>query len=192
MKILVKVKRIEHPLASDSEKKYLVKMPVVLDKGDFIDLSSAETVRLTAPQSSTIKYKSVEGKKHGYYNVAFDEITYIPLGVAIKLPDGYYARVVARSSTPKGAGILCANSIGIIDGGPRGYNGNKDEWKFPALAIRDTTIEQGQRICQFEVCLSQKATIWQKIKHLFCSGIEIVEVDDLGNNNRSGFGSTGK
>ena len=192
MKILVKVKRIEHPLASDSEKKYLVKMPVVLDKGDFIDLSSAETVRLTAPQSSTIKYKSVEGKKHGYYNVAFDEITYIPLGVAIKLPDGYYARVVARSSTPKGAGILCANSVGIIDGGPRGYNGNKDEWKFPALAIRDTTIEQGQRICQFEVCLSQKATVWQKIKHLFCSGIEIVEVDDLGNNNRSGFGSTGK
>ena len=192
MKILVKVKRIEHPLASDSEKKYLVKMPVVLDKGDFIDLSSAETVRFTAPQSSTIKYKSVEGKKHGYYNVAFDEITYIPLGVAIKLPDGYYARVVARSSTPKGAGILCANSMGIIDGGPRGYNGNKDEWKFPALAIRDTTIEQGQRICQFEVCLSQKATVWQKIKHLFCSGIEIVEVDDLGNNNRSGFGSTGK
>ena len=192
MKILVKVKRIEHPLASDSEKKYLVKMPVVLDKGDFIDLSSAETVRLTAPQSSTIKYKSVEGKKHGYYNVAFDEITYIPLGVAIKLPDGYYARVVARSSTPKGVGILCANSMGVIDGGPRGYNGNKDEWKFPALAIRDTTIEQGQRICQFEVCLSQKATVWQKIKHLFCSGIEIVEVDDLGNNNRSGFGSTGK
>lgn len=192
MKILVKVKRIEHPLASDSEKKYLVKMPVVIDKGDFIDLSSAETIRLTTPQSSTIKYKSVEGKKHGYYNVAFDEITYIPLGVAIKLPDGYYARVVARSSTPKGAGILCANSMGIIDGGPRGYNGNKDEWKFPALAIRDTTIEQGQRICQFEVCLSQKATVWQKIKHLFCSGIEIVEVDDLGNNNRSGFGSTGK
>ena len=72
------------------------------------------------------------------------------------------------------------------------YNGNEDEWKFPALAIRDTTIEQGQRICQFEVCLSQKATVWQKIKHLFYSGIKIVEVDDLGNNNRSGFGSTGK
>lgn len=192
MKILVKVKRIEHPLASDSEKKYLVKMPVVLDKGDFIDLSSAETIRLNAPQSSTIKYKSIEGKKHGYYSVTFDEITYIPLGVAIKLPDGYYARMVSRSSTPKGAGILCANSMGIIDGGPKGYNGNKDEWKFPALALRDTTIEQGQRICQFEVCLSQKATIWQKIKHLFYSGIKIVEVDDLGDNNRSGFGSTGK
>ena len=192
MKILVKVKRIEHPLVGDSEKKFLVKMPVILDKGDWIDLSAAEAVRLTAPQSSTIKYKNAEGKKQGYYNVAFDDITYIPLGVAIKLPDGYYARVVARSSTPKGAGIMYANSIGIIDGGPKGYNGNEDEWKFPALAIRDTTIEQGQRICQFEVCLSQKATVWQKIKHLFYSGIKIVEVDDLGNNNRSGFGSTGK
>lgn len=192
MKILVKVKRIEHPLVGDSEKKFLVKMPVILDKGDWIDLSAAEAVRLIAPQSGTIKYKNANGKKQGYYNVAFDDITYIPLGVAIKLPDGYYARVVARSSTPKGAGIIYANSMGIIDGGPKGYNGNEDEWKFPALAIRDTTIEQGQRICQFEVCLSQKATVWQKIKHLFYSGIKIVEVDDLGNNNRSGFGSTGK
>lgn len=192
MKILVKVKRIEHPLVGDNEKKFLVKMPVILDKGDWIDLSAAEAVRLTAPQSGTIKYKNANGKKQGYYNVAFNDITYIPLGVAIKLPDGYYARVVARSSTPKGAGIIYANSMGIIDGGPNGYNGNEDEWKFPALAIRDTTIEQGQRICQFEVCLSQKATVWQKIKHLFYSGIKIVEVDDLGDNNRSGFGSTGK
>ena len=192
MKLKIKVKRIEHPLTEDSSKKFLVKMPVILDKGDWIDLSAAETVRLTAPQSSTIKYKSIDGKKRGYYDVSLDDIVYIPLGVALKLPNGYYARVVPRSSTPKGAGIMCANSIGIIDGGPNGYNGNDDEWKFPALALRDTTIEQGQRICQFEVCLSQKATIWQKIKHLFYSGIKIVEVDDLGGNNRSGFGSTGK
>lgn len=192
MKLEIKVKRIAHPLAGDDIKQYLVKMPVVLDKGDYIDLSAAESIRLVAPQSNTIKYKNTNGKKQGYYNVSFDEITYIPLGVAIKLPDGYYAKVVARSSTPKGAGIICANSIGIIDGGPKGYNGNADEWKFPALAIRDTTIEQGQRICQFEVCLSQKATIWQKFKNLFYNGIKIVEVEDLGDNNRSGFGSTGK
>lgn len=192
MKILIKVKRIAHPLAGDNKKNFLVKMPIILDKGDWIDLSAAETIKLTAPQSDTIKYKSVDGKKKGYYSVSFNEITYIPLGIAIKLPNGYYARVVPRSSTPKNAGIISANSIGIIDGGPNGYNGNKDEWKFPALAIRDTTIEQGQRICQFEVCLSQKASVWQKIKHLFYNGIKIVEVEDLGDNNRSGFGSTGK
>lgn len=192
MKILIKVKRIAHPLAGDNKKNFLVKMPIILDKGDWIDLSAAETIKLTAPQSDTIKYKNVDGKKKGYYSVSFNEITYIPLGIAIKLPDGYYARVVPRSSTPKNVGIISANSIGIIDGGPNGYNGNKDEWKFPALAIRDTTIEQGQRICQFEVCLSQKASVWQKIKHLFYNGIKIVEVEDLGDNNRSGFGSTGK
>ena len=79
MKILVKVKRIEHPLVGDIEKKFLVKMPVILDKGDWIDLSAAETIKLTAPQSGTIKYKNADGKKQGYYNVAFNGITYIPV-----------------------------------------------------------------------------------------------------------------
>ena len=71
------------------------------------------------------------------------------------------------------------------------YNGNEDEWKFPAVAIRPTFIEKGTRICQFRVQLSQKATVWQKIKWLFTSGIKLVEVDNLDNTNRGGFGSTG-
>ena len=57
--------------------------------------------------------------------------------------------------------------------------------------MRETTIEAGDRICQFRIQLSQKATMWQKIKWLLSSGIELVEVDDLGNENRLGFGSTG-
>ena len=52
---------------------------------------------------------------------------------------------------------------------------------------------KGERICQFRVQLSQKATMWQKIKWLFSSGIELVQVKDLPNKtNRGGFGSTGK
>ena len=57
--------------------------------------------------------------------------------------------------------------------------------------MRKTVIEAGDRICQFRAQLSQKATMWQKIKWLLSSGIELVEVDDLGDNNRGGFGSTG-
>lgn len=71
------------------------------------------------------------------------------------------------------------------------YNGNGDEWKFPAVAIRPTSIEKGTRICQFRVQLSQKATMWQKIKWLLSSGIELVEVGNLSNTNRGGFGSSG-
>ena len=71
------------------------------------------------------------------------------------------------------------------------YNGNKDEWKFPAIAIKDATIKKGTRICQFRIQLSQKATIWQKIKWLFSNKIELVQVDNLSDNNRGGIGSTG-
>ena len=56
--------------------------------------------------------------------------------------------------------------------------------------MRETVIEAGDRICQFRIQLSQKATMWQKIKWLLSSGIELVEVDDLGDNNR-GMNVTG-
>jgi dUTP pyrophosphatase len=106
----------------------------------------------------------------------------------MRLPEGFEAHILPRSSTPKGMGIMCANSMGIID---NSYSGNDDEWKFPAIAIRDTTVSEGERICQFRICLSQKATLWQRIKWLFSSGIEIIETDELSSENRGGFGSTG-
>ena len=56
--------------------------------------------------------------------------------------------------------------------------------------MRETDIKAGDRICQFRIQLSQKATMWQKIKWLLSSGIELVEVDDLGDNNR-GMNITG-
>lgn len=65
------------------------------------------------------------------------------------------------------------------------------QWELLIIAIRPTSIEKGTRICQFRVQLSQKATTWQKIKWLFTSGVKLVEVDDLGNDNRGGFGSAG-
>ena len=57
--------------------------------------------------------------------------------------------------------------------------------------LRDGYILSGERICQFRVNLSQKATVWQKIKWLFTSGFKFVEVDTLGGEDRGGFGSTG-
>lgn len=117
------------------------------------------------------------------------DLQLIPLGVAIKIPKNYEAIVIPRSSTCKSMGILQANSVGLID---HSYSGNKDEWQFPALAIRNTTITEGERICQFRVQLSQKATFLQKLKWLFSSGVEIEEVEELDEVSRGGFGSTNK
>ena len=114
------------------------------------------------------------------------------LGIAIKLPKGYEAHIVLRSSTPSKKNIMMANSIGIID---NEYCGNDDYWKLPAIIIDkniDTIIDVDERICQFKVVLSQRATIWQKIKWLFTSGFELERVRKLDDKNRGGIGSTGK
>ena len=162
-------------------------MPEINEKGDWIDLKAAKDMEFNAAQSGTLEKKTVEGEEVGYRNVEMNT-SYIPLGVAMKLPKGFEAIVLPRSSTPKKLGIICANSMGVID---NSYSGNEDEWKFPAIAIRETTIEEGTRICQFRIQLSQKATFWQKLRWLFSSGVKLVEVDSLNNESRGGFGSSG-
>ena len=161
-------------------------MPEIIEKGEWVDLRLAETTHLVPPQAGTLKKKQEQLQTLSYRNVTA-EVTYLPLGVAMELPKGFEAIVLPRSSTPKKLGIVCANSMGVID---NSYNGDNDEWKFPAIAIRETTIEEGTRICQFRIQLSQKATMWQKIKWLLSSGIEFVEVDDLGDDSR-GMNVTG-
>lgn len=104
------------------------------------------------------------------------EYKMIGLGVAMELPEGYEAIVAPRSSTFKNYHILLANSIGIID---NSYKGDNDEWKFLAYAVEDTVIQKNDRICQFRILKSQ-------------GDIDIEKVDTLGNEDRSGIGSTGK
>ena len=133
--------------------KEIDKLKFIDGKSDWIDLRSAERVEL----------------KSGEYRL-------IRLGVAIELPKGYEALVVPRSSTFKNFGILQTNSIGVID---ESYCGDNDEWKYPALAMRDTVINIHDRICQFRI-----------IKHQ--DFFEFEEVDKLNGVDRGGFGSTGK
>lgn len=68
------------------------------------------------------------------------------------------------------------------------YNSDKDEWKMPVVATRKITIPKGTRICQFRIQLSQKATVWQKIKWLFTKKAKLVQVFSLDNEERKGFG----
>lgn len=177
MKLKIKIKRLNKDII----------LPEIIDKGDWIDLRSAETILFKAPQSGTLKRHKVEGKEELYRNVEFDS-KLIGLGVAIQLPKGFEAVILPRSSTYKNFGIILGNMQGVID---NSYCGDSDEWKFNAIAFRDTKVSTNDRICQFRIQLSQKATLWQKIKWFLSNGIKVVEVDELNNPNREGIGSTG-
>lgn len=155
--------------------------PVIAPFGDWIDLRAAETIELRGPWAGYLN----KGNKQR--NVKYSN-TLVPLGVAMKLPAGCEGYLSVRSSTYKNFYVILANGEGKID---QSYCSNNDQWKANLIAFKDTKIEKGDRICQFRIQLSQKATFWQKIKWLFSNGIKIKYVDNLGDKERGGFGSTG-
>ena len=123
-----------------------------IEKGDFIDLRSAEDIDLDAGDFAIIK-----------------------LGVGMKLPEGYEAHIVPRSSTYKKWGIIQTNSVGIVD---NSYSGDNDQWMMPVLAMRDTHISKNDRICQFRIVEKQP-------------DVEFTVVEKLDDESRGGFGTTG-
>ena len=129
------------------------KLAYIDGKSDWIDLRSAVDVELKA-----------------------GEFKLIHLGIAMKLPEGYEAHVVPRSSTYKNFGIIQTNHCGIIDSS---YCGPNDYWYMPAYALRDTVIHKNDRICQFRIEKNQPKLVFDEVKKL--SGT-----------NRGGIGSTGK
>lgn len=145
MKMKIKVKYFTNFSEDEKIKK--------IEKGDWIDLRSAEDVTLKKSEFRLIK-----------------------LGVGMILPEGYEAHIVPRSSTFKNWKVVQANMMGVID---NSYSGNDDQWHFPAIALEDTVIKKGDRICQFRIMRKME-------------GIDIVEVDELNATSRGGFGSTGR
>ena len=125
----------------------------IAGKSDWYDLRAAEDVEMKAGEFKLIK-----------------------LGVAMQLPKGYEAIIAPRSSTFKNFGLLQTNSIGVVD---ETYCGDDDQWRFPALAMRDTVIHKNDRICQFRIFEHQPS-------------VEFTVVETMGNANRGAFGSTGK
>lgn len=99
----------------------------------------------------------------------------IPLGVAMKLPEGYEANFVPRSSTFKRWGILQTNHYSVID---PSYCGDEDMWLYPVYATRAVTIPKGTRLCQFRINQVQPQIIFD-------------EVVSLGEESRGGIGTSG-
>lgn len=161
-------------------------MPEIIKVGDWIDLCTAEDYTFKCPHAKML-HKHKKGNEaiiERSRDVVFD-YQLISLGVVIEIPKGYEAMVLPRSSTFKKHGILLANSQGVID---QQYCGPNDIWRFPALATKNVTIPKGTPIAQFRIQLSQKATIWQKIKWIFSSGVKLVKVNEMNNEDRGGLG----
>ena len=125
----------------------------IFDNGDWIDLRAAEDV-----------------------NLEKGDFRLISLGVSMKLPEGYEAHIVPRSSTFKHWGIIQANHMGVID---NSYCGDNDIWKFPAIATRDAVIYKNDRICQFRIIKKQPCIRFDTVEH-------------LNGPDRGGFGSSGR
>ena len=112
------------------------------------------------------------------YCIVKDDLLKIGLGVAMELPEGYEAHIRPRSCTAYDFGILMACS-GVID---RRYRGDNDWWNFGAYAVRSGIIHKNDRICQFRIVPEQPKN----------EVLELVTVETLGNEDRGGFGSTGR
>lgn len=125
----------------------------IAGKSDWIDLRASEDIDLFPGQSAII-----------------------PLGVSMRLPDGYEAHLAPRSSTFKRHGLIQTNGVGVID---NSYSGDEDIWGMPVYATREAHIERGERICQFRLMKKMDT-------------VQIVAVDTLGTTSRGGFGSTGQ
>ena len=141
-----------------------------------------ETIKIKYHSDEIEKLKYIDGKSDWIdlrsaedVELKAGDFTYISLGISMQLPKGYEAHVVPRSSTFKNFGIIQTNHHAIID---ESYCGDNDIWKYPVYAMREKVIHKNDRICQFRIMEHQPT-------------IEFKEVNELGNEDRNGFGSTG-
>ncbi|WP_300259457.1 deoxyuridine 5'-triphosphate nucleotidohydrolase [Clostridium sp.] len=113
----------------------------------------------------------------------------VPLGFALELPEGWEGHLAPRSSTFKTWGIIQTNSVGVVDDT---YIGDNDQWHMPVYClqgkdvendngeeIKGTWIRKGDKIGQFRIMEVMPE-------------IEFEEVESFGNEDRGGFGTTGR
>ena len=104
------------------------------------------------------------------------EYRLISMGISVEIPKGYEMLIVPRSSAYKNFGILQTNAMGVVD---ESFCGDNDIIHMPILAMRDTEIHINDRIGQFRLMPHQPE-------------VHFLEVDHLDNEDRGGFGTTGK
>lgn len=163
---------------------------VIFDEIEKIVLSKEESKKMNKRKQIKIKYldknmpKIEKIEKGDWIDLYIDEDILlkagehkiISLGVVMKLPEGYEAHLAPRSSTFKKTGLILTNSVGVID---ESYCGNDDIWKVDVYATKDIEISKYERLFQFRIMKKQKQ-------------VEFIEVDEMEDENRGGYGSTDK
>jgi dUTP pyrophosphatase len=112
----------------------------------------------------------------GDVTVGPGEVTLLPTGLVIEVPDGYFLAVFARSSTPLKRGLMVANGVGVVD---PDYCGPSDQVLIEVLNFtqQPVTVKRGDRIAQGIFIPVARA--------------EWVESHELAPESRGGFGGTG-
>ena len=103
------------------------------------------------------------------------ETAYIPLNIALQVPEDAWVLIAARSSLHK-RGLFLANGIGV---GDFDYRGDQDEYMAAVFNFskNDCEIKKGERVAQMIVLKREK--------------VEFSELEKFETDNRGGFGSTG-
>lgn len=101
----------------------------------------------------------------------------VSLGFSCKLPEGYMAILSPRSSLFSKYHVIQTNGIGVIDSS---YCGNNDIWCMELVCLSaHTHIPKNERIGQFLIIPKPPQA-------------KFHTVDDLGTEDRGGYGSTGR
>lgn len=105
-------------------------------------------------------------------------IALVPTGLVIKVPEGHFLGIFARSSTPLKRGLMVANGVGVID---QDYCGTHDEVKVQVLNFTRAAVRvaRGDRIAQ-GVFIPVTRARWEET------------AGDLREGSRGGFGATGR
>lgn len=104
-------------------------------------------------------------------------IALVPTGLVVRVPEGHFLAVLARSSTPLKRGLMVANGVGVIDSD---YCGPADEVKIQVINVTGApvAVARGDRLAQAMVLAAPRVTF--------------VEAATADQPSRGGFGSTGR
>lgn len=140
--------------------------------GDWVDIRVSAIISVDSKDTESARDFAKTGIPVA---ISAGDTVKIAHGFALELPEGYEAIVLPRSSLFKNTGLIFATS-GVID---EGYNGNNDEWFTVFYATEDCILTHNERVAQFRIQKKQPE-------------LKFRTVDDLGNSDRGGHGSTGK
>ena len=132
--------------------------------------------KLPLPQYQSEKAAGIDLYTRLNIQLPPQQVTLVPLNVAMKIPENHFVLLTARSSLQK-KGLMMANGVGI---GDADYCGENDEYYAALFNFSNQVVElkKGERIVQM-IILSRKP-------------VEVIQINQLMTTNRGGFGSTGE